>query len=392
VAIILLLKNIFPELIQSLVRKFSFLNKDDSFIQFFMDEVLEYSVKYGNRISEFLDWWEINRSKKSITYPESMDAVRVLTVHKAKGLQYPVVIIPDADFKLRNTKRFLWADVENDFIGKVSVFPLPVQADLESTIYGHLYQKEMADSLLDMVNLLYVATTRPEDRLYLISEKPANEPEKLNSITALLVKFLKVSGIWNGFVPYEFGDDMTTKDIPKTPKEQIGEFQYTPVINTQQKQLSIKRPADLKWNTQGANPNLLRAILCDINYIENVPAVLNKYYQNGILNEYEKIMTEKEVQAILSNEEIADFFSRRWKVYKSKQISSGGKFTYTIDRLLIDKNDNKAVIVNYQIGDDRDAHIKNIIECARLLAPGGYSAIEPWIINVSSKEIIKVNG
>jgi ATP-dependent helicase/nuclease subunit A len=241
-----LVQNRLPELVQSLIRKFSFLNKDDSFIQFFMDEVLEYSVKNGNRINEFLDWWEVNKFKKSIIYPESMDAVRVLTIHRAKGLQYPVVIIPDADFKLRNTKKFLWAELQEDFIGNVSVFPLPVHADLEQTEYSGLYKKEMADSLLDIVNLLYVATTRPEERLYLISEKPALEPEKLNSITALLVRFLKASGLWNGFIPYEFGDDNTSKDTTKIRKETIDEFTYTPVINQNQKQLSIKLSPEIK--------------------------------------------------------------------------------------------------------------------------------------------------
>jgi len=245
-----LIQNRLPELIQTLIRKFDLLNKDDSFIQFFMDEVLEYSVRYGNRISEFLDWWNINKFKKSIIYPESMNAVRVMTIHKAKGLQYPVVIIPDADFKLRNTKKFLWAELQNDFIGNVSVFPLPVQADLEDTEYGHLYQKEMADSLLDMVNLLYVATTRPEERLYLISEKPANEPEKLNSITALLVRFLKALNLWNGFIPYEFGDDGTTKGITKVRKESIAEFIYTPVTNHKPKHLSIKLSPEIKWGNE----------------------------------------------------------------------------------------------------------------------------------------------
>ena len=245
-----LVQNRLPELIQSLIRKFSFLNKDDSFIQFFMDEVLEYSVKNGNRINEFLDWWEVNKLKKSIIYPESMDALRVLTIHRAKGLQYPVVIIPDADFKLRNTKKFLWAELQEDFIGNVSVFPLPVHTDLEQTEYGDLYKKEMYDSLLDMVNLLYVATTRPEERLYLISEKPANEPEKLNSITALLVRFLKASGLWNGFIPYEFGDDSTSKNPSKVRKKSINEFAYTPVINQKQKQLSIKLSPEIKWGNK----------------------------------------------------------------------------------------------------------------------------------------------
>lgn len=244
-----LIQNRLPELIQSLIRKFSFLNKDDSFIQFFMDEVLEYAVKYGNRINEFLEWWEANKIKKSIVYPESMDAVRVLTIHKAKGLQYPVVIIPDADFKLRNTKRFLWAEMNEDITGKVSVFPLPVQVDLEETEYAHLYKKEMADSLLDMVNLLYVATTRPEDRLYIISQKPADEPEKLTSVTALLLRFLKVSGRWAGFMNYEFGEDATSKIASKNAKDSITELPYTPVINNNQKRLSIKLSQDVKWAT-----------------------------------------------------------------------------------------------------------------------------------------------
>jgi ATP-dependent exoDNAse (exonuclease V) beta subunit len=249
-----LIQNRLPELIQSLIRTFTFLNKEDSFIQFFQDEILEYAVKNGNRINEFLAWWEANKNKKSIIYPESMDAVRVLTIHKAKGLQYPVVIIPDADFKLRNTKKYLWAELTEDFVEDINVFPLPVQADLEATAYGHLYAKEMADSLLDMINLLYVGTTRPEDRLYLISEKPDNEPERLNSITALLVKFLKDADLWDGFMPYEFGDDSTAKDTTKVRKP-INEFVYSGVTNTKQKLLHIKLSDEKVWDNIDTQQN-----------------------------------------------------------------------------------------------------------------------------------------
>ncbi|MCW3124705.1 MAG: UvrD/REP family helicase, partial [Bacteroidetes bacterium] len=163
--------------------------------------------------------------------------------------QYPVVIIPDADFKLRNTKKYLWAELAEDFVENVNVFPLPVQADLEATAYGHLYTKEMSDSLLDMINLLYVATTRPEDRLYLISEKPDNEPERLNSITALLVKFLKDIGRWDGFMPYEFGEDNTVKDQTKVRKA-INEFTYSGVTNTKQKLLHIKLSDEKLWDRE----------------------------------------------------------------------------------------------------------------------------------------------
>jgi ATP-dependent helicase/nuclease subunit A len=235
-----LVQNRLPELIQTLIRIFPFLNKEDSFIQFFQDEILEYSVRHGNRINEFLVWWQANKHKKSIIYPESMDAVRVLTIHKAKGLQYP-----------RNTKKYLWAELTEDFVENVNVFPLPVQADLEATAYGHLYTKEMSDSLLDMINLLYVATTRPEDRLYLISEKPDNEPERLNSITALLVKFLKDIGRWDGFQAYEFGDGDTEKDKSKVRKA-VNEFKYTGVTNKKQKLLHIKLSDENLWDSAEA--------------------------------------------------------------------------------------------------------------------------------------------
>lgn len=234
-----LVQNRLPELIQALFRVFPFLNKEDSFTQFFQDEVLEYSVRNGNRITEFLTWWEANKHRKSIIYPESMDAVRVLTIHKAKGLQYPVVIIPDADFKLRNTKKYLWSELTEDFVENVNVFPLPVQADLESTAYGHLYTKEMADSLLDMVNLFYVATTRPEEMLYIISEQPDNEPERLNSITALLVRFLRETGQWDGFKEYITGDAATHKERPDN-KKAVNEFVYGGVTNTRAKHLQIR--------------------------------------------------------------------------------------------------------------------------------------------------------
>ncbi|MBS1625571.1 MAG: UvrD-helicase domain-containing protein [Bacteroidetes bacterium] len=234
-----LVQNRLPELIQALFRAFPFLNKEDSFTQFFQDEVLEYSVRNGNRITEFLTWWEANKHRKSIIYPESMDAVRVLTIHKAKGLQYPVVIIPDADFKLRNTKKYLWSELTEDFVENVNVFPLPVQADLQATAYGHLYTKEMSDSLLDLVNLFYVATTRPEEMLYIISEQPDNEPERLNSVTALLVRFLRQTGLWDGFKEYIFGDADTHKEKIGT-KKVVNEFIYSGVINTRAKHLQIR--------------------------------------------------------------------------------------------------------------------------------------------------------
>jgi ATP-dependent exoDNAse (exonuclease V) beta subunit len=319
-----------------------------------------------------------------------MDAVRVLTIHKAKGLQYPVVIIPDADFKLRSTKKFLWAELHEDFTGNVSVFPLPVEADLEHTEYGGLYKKEMADSLLDMVNLLYVATTRPEERLYMISEKPETVPDKLNSITALLIRFLKDVHLWDGFQQYEFGDPETSKDLSKPAKESFKEFQYTPVINYHQKQLAIRRSSELKWSSNGSNATLLRQVLSEMDYAKDASVMTNKYYQLGILSSEEKMSLENDLREILSHWAMADLFSKKWMVYRNQEISSGGRYTYTADRLMIDKVNGRAAVINYRTSGEAEKDAVYISECTKLIR-GEYVNVDKWIIYTDSKQIVKIN-
>ena len=384
-----LIQNRLPELIQSLIRKFPFLQKNDAFIQFFMDEVLEYSVKNGNRVNEFLKWWEDNKSKKSIIYPDTMDAVRVLTIHRAKGLQYPVVIIPDADFKLRNTKRFLWAEMEGDLTGNISVFPLPVQADLENTNYGDLYKKEMADSLLDMVNLLYVATTRPEDRLYLISERPEKEPEKLNSITALLVRVLQHLDIWDGFSTYEFGDSSTSK-IAGKDHEKMAEFTYSPVMNQNRKSMPIKSSAAQSEDTAPLRSLLLAEVMKEMKYEKDGVITLNKYLISGRISLEEKNDLEKDIQELFLNKDIAILFSDTLRVYSNKQIIAGNKFTHRADRLLIHKESGRAVIVNFRQGNEHDKHVKEVTDYARVLKEKGMGIDDSAVIYTDSKTVVKI--
>ena len=384
-----LIQNRLPELIQSLIRKFSFLQKNDAFIQFFMDEVLEYSVKNGNRVNEFLKWWEDNKSKKSIIYPDTMDAVRVLTIHRAKGLQYPVVILPDADFKLRNTKRFLWAEMEGDLTGNISVFPLPVQADLENTDYGDLYKKEMADSLLDMVNLLYVATTRPEDRLYLLSERPDKEPEKLNSITALLTRVLQQLNLWEGFTNYEFGDSHTSKMTGKG-EDKIAEFAYTPVMNQKRKSMPIKSSSSQQEGTVPLQAILLAQIIKAMKYKKDAEVVLNKYRIAGVISADEKIRLENDFREICSNDEIVELFSEKWKVYADKQIIAANKYVYTADRLLIDRETGGAVIVNFRQGSEHEKHIKEVVEYAKILREKGNKIGDSAVIYTDTKTLVKI--
>ncbi len=93
-------QNLF-QTVNLLIQLFDLDSISDPFVQFFLDEVLFYVHRFTGSIQHFLEWWEKEKEKKSIIYPETLDAIRVMTIHKSKGLEFPVVILPDANYKIQ---------------------------------------------------------------------------------------------------------------------------------------------------------------------------------------------------------------------------------------------------------------------------------------------------
>ena len=389
-----LVQNRLPELAQSLIRLFPFLQKEDSFIQFFLDELLQYALKNSNRISGFLEWWEENKSKKSIIYPQSMNAVKVLTIHKAKGLQYPVVILPDAYFKAENSKDYVWTELEESYAASLPVFPLPLQKDLENTRYAALYLKEKADSLLDMVNMLYVATTRAEDRLYIICKTPAKEEESLTKVTPLIVRFLKDKGLWNGYIPYQLGNNDTVH-VSKGGKDSIGEFVYQAVSNQHQKMISFKRKSSLKWDKNVEEHRvygtLLHHILSQIIYSTDAPLVIERFFNEGLLHTAHREKVMKDINAIIQSTELRQYYSPAWKVYNERALLAADKSLHRPDRVMIKRNSKDAVIIDYKTGEERTKHKAQILDYAMLLRKNGYTIVNTTIVYTENQEIVIIN-
>ncbi|MFN8286118.1 MAG: UvrD-helicase domain-containing protein [Chitinophagales bacterium] len=205
------------ELIYELMHFFG-LSDADPFLQYFMDEVMAFSANNRSNIREFLGWWEEVKYNKSIIYPETLDAVRLMTIHKSKGLQFPVVIMADADWPKRNSSKNFWVRFDKPWLPGLHLGILSVTKDVEETEFAYLYEQETASSFLDMLNLVYVATTRAEDMLYILSTEMKNEPKENNSVTALWITYLKALGVWEGFREYTFGDAETKKEVKAAKK------------------------------------------------------------------------------------------------------------------------------------------------------------------------------
>ena len=126
-------------------------------------------LKYTLGISEFLLWWEDVKTKESIVVPEETDAVQIMTIHKSKGLAFNVVMIP---FNWEDSKNFqeIWVDTSSHFNKQLPSALVSTSKNMEHSYFRDDYFKEKNLSLLDNLNKLYVAMTRPKERLYVFSK------------------------------------------------------------------------------------------------------------------------------------------------------------------------------------------------------------------------------
>ncbi len=173
------------ELGEKLMYQFGLLDQADDapFLYRFLDEVLTFSHKQSGHLADFLLYWVNAQKKVSVGEAANTNAVSIQTIHKSKGLEYPVVIIPFANWAV-TPMGDLWLDlapVASEFFThqlgtgekmRLNHAPVRISGKLENLPNGlyQQYQEEMTRSFLENMNLMYVAFTRPTDRLYVIGQ------------------------------------------------------------------------------------------------------------------------------------------------------------------------------------------------------------------------------
>lgn len=157
-------------LVHTLVRELG-LQAPNSYVVEFIDLVNDYGNTYGNSLGTFLEWWKQKGASKAVTSPENIDAVKIMTIHKAKGKEFPVVIMPVLNKVMTQlTKPKVWQPLDTARFGLPTM--LLQKSEAMDTAFGtDDYAEECALTALDEANVLYVGQTRPEEALYLIVDK-----------------------------------------------------------------------------------------------------------------------------------------------------------------------------------------------------------------------------
>ena len=158
------------ELVENLVRMFR-LNEGEelAYLQSFQDAVLLYSSQESGDLHTFLKWWSEKGQETSVQVSEDVDAMRILTIHKSKGLQFKVVLIPFCDWDLDHRPgqdNIIWTEASREPFASFGLMPMRYSSRLAQTVFSVDYYEEMIRAYIDNINLLYVAFTRAEECLY----------------------------------------------------------------------------------------------------------------------------------------------------------------------------------------------------------------------------------
>lgn len=165
------------DLVESLINRLEMSESNDSFLIKFMDIVLDYVESKGSDLIGFLNHWHEKAAYEPVSISESEDAVKILTIHKSKGLEFPILILCHSHWDIQpKSKSMHWfstqgiSSLENfkqvDF--PMDIVPIVWSQKLWKTEFKYQCTEECIASLVDNLNLLYVALTRAADELYII--------------------------------------------------------------------------------------------------------------------------------------------------------------------------------------------------------------------------------
>lgn len=204
---------------------------DNAFIMSFTSEVHDF-VKHrnGGTIKEFLEYWDVEKEKLAVRSPSNTDAINVMTVHKSKGLEFKCVIIPFADWKLINEDSVFWIKQEewlgNNSTGKPiagiddkEILPplIPVSNTKKTKLtnfFAAQISEEQEKSLIDNLNKLYVAFTRPKDELHVFvphkkEKTQSGQKEKTTKVQKEEAQPTSTSGLLIKYIPALSGDELS---------------------------------------------------------------------------------------------------------------------------------------------------------------------------------------
>lgn len=336
----------------------------------FLDSVVDFMSRYGSNIHHFLKWWDKVGPGLSISSPDNIDAIRVITIHKSKGLQFPCVLIPmfDWNFDQSSIEWIETAGFKEKLPKGVAIPPIvPVKRDNKSTLFDNEFNEIARSNIMDSLNKTYVACTRAQYELIIYTE---NNKE----LGLQLSQFLETCRNDNNDIAptptencdpdvvYELGKPMLRSDIPALNSDDNAlpdnvESRIMPPYSVvsdvdRWKLTSPDIIIDVRGTTRWVG-EMLHKVMERVRTPKNLKKAFGRALHRGMITEEEHDEYLALLSKRLADPRVADWFANDNRLMLERSVTIGGNGQKRPDRVVMKPN-GEIIIVDYKFGDRSD--------------------------------------
>ena len=379
----------FYEKIEEIIRGFKLVNSSNAYVQFFLDVVLEQQRR-ATDIADFLEFWELKKDKLSIVASENANAVQVMTIHKSKGLEFPVVIFPcDVNIYKQINPKIWFDDLPKEYHFKELLIDYKEDLSLISERGLEIYNQQREELELDNFNLLYVSLTRAVEQLHVITEKKisAKGIVNLNHYSGVFINYLKEQNLWQeDRLEYNFGNIERTKN--KEAHESLAEI-HQKFISTpwQEHNIVLLASASKLWNTAQGKAidfgNLFHEMLSKIITKNDVNSVTIQYHQKGFINNIQLKLIKEMMCLVVNHPKLAVYFSDKVTVFNEREIVDFDNQVVIPDRLVFNHL-NEVTVIDYKTGIPSSEHHQQLLKYERVLKSMDFKVGKKLLIYINT--------
>ena len=407
------------------------LEGQSSYICTLYDTLNDFLKDHTADIDDFINEWENSLSSKTIQSDE-IEGIRIMTIHKSKGLEFDNVIIPFCNWEMEK-KGTLWCETKNKPApyNKLPLLPIDFSRDkLIGTVFEDDYKEEHFQNIVDNLNLLYVAFTRASKNLFVFGLRqgkttldniakgtpPGNRSYAIELALRQVSEQLQGSSLsfpddigseihfeYGTLVPETHEKEHAVADNPfliKPDKHIVSIATYPQVATFKQSNKSIEfvkgEDVDPSDRTRYIKiGNVLHQLFSTIYTTADIPTRLNELEQQGIIynDEITSAQLRTRIEDAITNPQVQEWFSKRWQLYNECTILEYNKDTNEMeehrpDRVMTDGKE--FVVVDFKFGKEREEYKKQVQQYMEILIRMGHKKVSGYLWYVVKNNVVEV--
>jgi ATP-dependent exoDNAse (exonuclease V) beta subunit len=383
------------------------------FVQAFQDVVFRYTTGKTDDLNSFLNWWKKSGHKQCISTPDNQSAMRIMTVHKSKGLDFKVVVMPFCDWKLdSNMRNILWCEPKEAPFNELPLLPIEYTSKLGQSIFAEHYFDEQMHLFIDSLNIAYVAFTRAKHELICLAPAPKKEVDgldKINSLATLLTACFSVEtpSLDTEIIPltdkyhteerlFELGTPTIPVNKPSDSDFSNEKVSHYPSVKSTDRLRVRHQSLDFLLENQELTDSklnyglIMHDILKEIKSKADQQKAIDAMMREGrIDNEKDRKTIEAEFDKFWKLPLVEDWFAPDMRVLNETTILTPGGGQYRPDRVIF--RGNEATVIDYKFGEaEKTSYLKQVKQYMNLIAEMGYE-VNGYLCYVSIGKIIEVD-